>query len=129
MPSHAGGVVVRTSALGTLYLLARAKKDPSQWIFPKGHIEPGETPEEAARREMHEEAGVDGECVASLGSKRFSGPSGPIHVAYFLMRYLGEVEPDEMRETMWCSFEKARDQLTFKESQELLRLARARIRE
>jgi len=34
-------------------LLVRAKKNPSIWIFPKGHIENGETPQETALRETH----------------------------------------------------------------------------
>jgi 8-oxo-dGTP pyrophosphatase MutT (NUDIX family) len=29
------------------------------WNFPKGHVEPGETEQEAAIRELHEEAGID----------------------------------------------------------------------
>ncbi|MFI5911588.1 NUDIX hydrolase [Dactylosporangium sp. NPDC051541] len=36
-----------------------AKVSPNQWAMPGGKIEPGESPEEAARREVGEETGLD----------------------------------------------------------------------
>ena len=52
----AGAVVFRDTAAGRRYLLLRNVK--GHWDFPKGRIEPGETSEEAARREAGEEAGL-----------------------------------------------------------------------
>ena len=37
------------------------------WSLPKGHIEAGETPEQAAIREIEEETGILGEVLAPLG--------------------------------------------------------------
>jgi diadenosine hexaphosphate hydrolase (ATP-forming) len=51
--SGAGGVVF--DAQGRVLLL---KHQQGKWVFPKGHIDPGETPLEAALREVAEEAGV-----------------------------------------------------------------------
>jgi len=39
-----------------------------KWAVPKGHIDPGETDEQAAVRELGEEAGLSGEAVGDLGT-------------------------------------------------------------
>ncbi|MBI4485873.1 MAG: NUDIX domain-containing protein, partial [Acidobacteria bacterium] len=62
--SQAGGVVFRSHRASPRVLLVKARKNPSLWIFPKGHIEGDETPAEAALRETREEAGVKGDIVA-----------------------------------------------------------------
>lgn len=49
----AGGVVF--GAAGRVLVLRHRK---GEWVFPKGHIDPGESPLEAALREVEEEAGV-----------------------------------------------------------------------
>jgi ADP-ribose pyrophosphatase YjhB (NUDIX family) len=60
----AGGVVV--NAEGRVILVSQ---HGTSWSLPKGHLEEGETPLEAARREIHEETGVSRlEFVKPLGS-------------------------------------------------------------
>ncbi len=59
----AGGVVVRerepaVSTTETRYQVAVMRSNYGTWVFPKGGIHPGETCEEAARRELHEEVGL-----------------------------------------------------------------------
>ena len=49
--THAGGIVYRDVGSGPEYLIVRARRDPSAWVLPKGHIERGETAEEAAVRD------------------------------------------------------------------------------
>ena len=51
----AGVVVVRDTPEGPRYLLLRAYR---HWDFPKGMVEPGEEPLNAARREVAEETGI-----------------------------------------------------------------------
>jgi 8-oxo-dGTP pyrophosphatase MutT (NUDIX family) len=62
---HSAGAVVIEE--GCCLLLRRA----SEWVFPKGHLERGETPEEAAVREVREEAGIDVALDAALGETRY----------------------------------------------------------
>ena len=42
-----------------------------EWVFPKGHIEAGESPVETAIREVHEEAGLQIEVLAPIGTTRY----------------------------------------------------------
>lgn len=52
----AGVAVLRETPAGPLFLLLRAWR---YWDFPKGAVEPGETPLQAAIREVQEETGID----------------------------------------------------------------------
>ena len=69
IPAHeaAGGIVVRLEDAGVQVLLVREGAH-SAFVLPKGHVEAGENLEEAARREIAEEAGVrDLKLLADLG--------------------------------------------------------------
>lgn len=54
----AGGVVFNPQ--GWVLILRHRR---GEWVFPKGHIDPGETPLQAALREVAEEAGVCASCL------------------------------------------------------------------
>ena len=100
------------------YLLVRANAPNGAWVFPKGHIEMGETPEGAALREVHEEAGVRAQIETLLGEI----PSGSGAAAIYLMGFKSEDRQGE-RETIWLPFEQASAALTFAESRALLQRA------
>ena len=65
----AGGVVVRDEGEQVLVALAR-EQDYLEYVLPKGHVEPGEDVETAARREIAEETGItDLRLIDGLGVK------------------------------------------------------------
>jgi len=121
---QAGGIVVRHGSDGASVLLVRAKKDPTVWIFPKGHIERGETAAEAALRETHEEAGVKGELVAAVGDPlEFHSGREDVRVQYFLIRPRSESARTDGREKRWFTVDDALDALRWADARRLLRLA------
>jgi 8-oxo-dGTP pyrophosphatase MutT (NUDIX family) len=119
--THAGGVVRSVSGGESLFLLVRASKPPFDWVLPKGHIEAGETPEETARREVCEEAGVDAVVVAPIADVAFPYRSTEVRVRYFLMESKGEAPALEQREIRWCSLAEAERLLNFENAREVLR--------
>jgi 8-oxo-dGTP pyrophosphatase MutT (NUDIX family) len=121
--THAGGIVYRRTDRGPEYLIVRARRDPTAWVLPKGHIEPGETPEAAAVREVEEEAGCVATIVAPLGRLVF----GSVRTRIYLMRFEREVGSDEGRELFWGSAEEAGKRLSFEDTRALLARAHARV--
>jgi 8-oxo-dGTP pyrophosphatase MutT (NUDIX family) len=105
------------------FLLVTAKRAPQEWIFPKGHVEPGETAAEAAARELREEGGVEGRLLGYVGDLEFD--LSPVHVKakHYLFECLHEVEMSENRERRWCSFEEALTTLSFSSARALLAAA------
>ena len=68
--TSAGGLVVdRTDGTPRVALIGRVdRRGRLLWSLPKGHLEDGETAEDAAIREVEEETGIRGRVVASLGT-------------------------------------------------------------
>lgn len=110
----AGGVVVYTGRQGWRMLIMKDKS--GNWTFPKGRIEPGETPQEAAEREIAEEVGVKKlEMVAPLTPVSYwYFREGNIKktVQYFVFRskliQKLDVQTEEgISEARWVSFDDA----------------------
>lgn len=64
-PDIAAAVVVQDGRV--LMVRRRVREGDLLWQFPAGHIEDGETPEQAAVRECREETGLDAEPARVLG--------------------------------------------------------------
>ena len=121
---QAGAVVYRRGDDGFRVLLVRARKNPTDWIFPKGHIETNETAAEAAVREAEEEAGVTGRVVSALWpALTFESGGRQLRVQYFLIEFTGTVPSKDQREVAWLPPSGAREQLTHAPARALLTAA------
>lgn len=109
-------------------LLVTAKRDPSLWVLPKGHIEDGETEVETALREVEEEAGVTGEVVGPIGEPlEFDNGREFVRVQYFLIRAVSEAPHTDGRRKRWFAFDDAVVAVKFEETRDLLRQALRKI--
>jgi len=106
----AGGVIVRE---GRVLVVHRSRYD--DWSLPKGKLEPGESWEQGALREVEEETGL----VCSLGEEigRTHYPDGAgrdKEVRYFAMSSSGEpVARNEVDELRWLALEEAAGLLSY----------------
>lgn len=128
----AGGVVYRDNDAGYEFVaVQRARHD--DWSLPKGHIESGETREQAAIREVKEETGIDARIVAPIGE-----------VVYFYKRprqgltrktvyhYLMEAVTHELggpnwevAEARWLPITEAHTLLTYSNDKQIINKAQA----
>jgi 8-oxo-dGTP diphosphatase len=114
----AGGVLVRD---GRVALVHRPKYD--DWTLPKGKLDPGETFEEAALREVSEETGIRAELGPELPSTRYrDSKDRPKIVRYWEMRPVsGEFSPnEEVDELRWLEPAEAAELLTYERDGEVL---------
>ncbi|MEO6109812.1 MAG: NUDIX domain-containing protein [Candidatus Saccharimonadales bacterium] len=133
----AGGIVFRRNDKEEIeFLLIQDHKD--RWTIPKGHIEEGETAQQAAKREIGEEAG--------LMNTEMHGWLGKIHFRYrridklvlisqqvYLMKVKTDGEEiqkeDWMNGIKWFSFYDALDAIEYEDIGKLLMLGMKRIRQ
>jgi mutator protein MutT len=123
----AGGVVVRGEQALVIVPTRRATDGSRVLGLPKGHIDPGETEQQAAAREVREETGVQAELVSELGEVRYwysrGGRSVPKTVVFYLFRYLGgdpADHDDEVEEARWIDLRDAREELTYAGEREMV---------
>lgn len=133
----AGGVVYRRQGDQIEIALISVGPGP-RWQLPKGMVMDGEGQEDAARREVREEAGLETEIVAPLDRVEYwfyatsRGRRVRIHkfVDFFLMRYrTGDVNDHdhEVNEARWVEIERAQAMLAFDSDRKLVARAQELI--
>jgi 8-oxo-dGTP diphosphatase len=115
-----GGVVV--DEVGRILLVHRPRYD--DWTFPKGKLDPGETIEECALREVAEETGFACALGAEVAVTRYVDHKGRDKlVRYWLMTVIGGAfEPnDEVEEIRWVTRDEAAGLLSYERDHDVLR--------
>jgi 8-oxo-dGTP pyrophosphatase MutT (NUDIX family) len=124
---QAGAIVVRAGKTEPRILLVTARRNPGNWIFPKGHVEAGESRKAAAVREAREEAGVKGKVIGRAGSMQFDFGGHTYHVQYFVVWTTDLGSEQEGRRLRWLRYKPALRKLTYDETRALLRKAWPRV--
>jgi len=129
----AGGVVVRDGECVVIVPTRRAADGSKVLALPKGHPEKGESPADAALREVREEAGVQTTLIEKLGDTRYwymrDGKRIAKVVAFFLLGYVSGDPADhdhEVEKARWMSLEQAARRLTYKGEREMAERALSR---
>ena len=112
---------------GKVLVVHRPEYD--DWTLPKGKVEEGETWEEAAVREVEEEAGLRCEIVEEVGRTQYIDSRGrDKEVHYFLMTSKDDpVAQNEVDEVRWVPLAEAPGLLTHERDRLLLEQARTRF--
>jgi 8-oxo-dGTP pyrophosphatase MutT (NUDIX family) len=132
----AGGVVVRGDEVVVIVPTRRAADGSRVLSLPKGHVDPGETPLQAAEREVREETGVVAEPVRELGESRYwyrrDGRTIGKSVHFYLFRYASGKTADhdeEVEEARWIPLKEAEKKLTYAAEREMVSRALEDLKE
>lgn len=118
----AGAVIFRLQDGQPLFLILHYHFKGDYWDFPRGNIEKGETPTQAARREIKEETGlteidfIEGFKEKTKWFYRWEGRTIFKQATYFLARASGNEKVNLSKEHVgfnWLSFGEAMQQLTY----------------
>ncbi len=131
--TSAGGLVL-DSALAVPVIARTSRRGGLRWSLPKGHIEPDETAEQAAVREIIEETGIVGRVLTKIGciDFRFSVDGRCVHktVHHFLLEYVaGELCADdhEVTSVEWVPLDDLSTRLAYPDERRLVEHAKAVI--
>lgn len=131
--SSCGAVIFRNENGERKYLLIRNRRS-AHWGFPKGHIEPGETKEETAIREVMEETGIDIEIIPGFVKNSEYSIQGKIEksVSIFLAKTNQsdyKLQEEEIEECGWYTYETALKVLNYENDKYILNEAERFINE
>lgn len=132
----AGGVLFRPTGSGGYEVALIRPRGKGVYALPKGLVEEGEDPMEAALREVEEETGMRGEVVDSLGYVKYYFYSKEEDTRYFklvhfyLMRWTGGRDEDhdwEVEEVEWVPLERAAEVLSYRTEREIAKRAAEKL--
>jgi 8-oxo-dGTP pyrophosphatase MutT (NUDIX family) len=130
----AGGVVVDGDRVAVIVPTRRDRSGRPVLALPKGHVDPGETPQQAATREVLEETGLHAELVDKLGDVRYWYQRGGRRILKRVTFYLFEHRSgsfddhdDEIVEARWMPLEQASRELSFPGERDMVGRALSRI--
>ncbi|HEX5404225.1 MAG TPA: NUDIX hydrolase [Pseudonocardiaceae bacterium] len=133
--TSAGGLVVDGAQSSAAIIGRLDRRGTLLWSLPKGHIEEGETAQQAAEREVREETGIRGSVLRELGSIDywFVVESRRVHktVHHFLMTALdGELSDEdvEVTEVAWVPLTELDQRLAYADERRLVRRALRLVR-
>lgn len=125
--SSCGAVVYRDIRGEVRYLLIKNKRS-AHWGFPKGHIEPGETKEETAYREVLEETGIHINIIE--GFESVSKYKIRDRVEKVVSIFIGTtkdtsttIQASEIEDYIWLTYDKAMNLLKFDNDKNILKAA------
>lgn len=123
--SSCGAVVFRKDETDQKRFLLIRNKRSAHWGFPKGHVEPGETNEQTAKREVLEETGIEIELLPDFSRRSDYTIQGKIEksVIIFLAKTTQEdyvMQQEEIEECGWFSFESAMRTLNYDNDKRIL---------
>lgn len=130
-----GGIIVRKKNAATEIALV-AVKGGKVWCLPKGLIDRGESPEEAAVREVSEETGMKGRIIEKLGEISYwyflkeENAKCRKTVHFFLMAYEGGDISNhdwEVDDAAWFPIDEALDKVSYKSEKEMIEKAKERL--
>ena len=120
MVEAAGGAVVRDD--GSVLLVHRPGYD--DWTLPKGKLDPGESFEQAALREVEEETGIRCRLSRELPSTQYRDGKGREKIVRYWLMAVDEdpgFEPnDEVDELRWLAPDEAAALLTYERDRDVL---------
>ncbi len=127
MREESFGVIPLMRSEGEWSVFVILHKQGNHWGFPKGNANPGESPLDSATRELEEETGLKVEKLITdqplIETYTFFGDHEKVHktVQYFPAIVSGALllQPEEIRDGKWLSFEEAQEILTFEEAKAL----------